>query len=121
MQILYDSKCDFCSAFILRIPSFDLRDNEVLLYDLRTKEARNILKKRNVNFVNLNTIYCITPEKVMNKSKAVFAIFSRARSNYKYLSFFGKLPVTFTDCIYDFVAKNRYSISKILKKLKIIE
>lgn len=120
MQILYDSKCDFCTAFISKLPLLKI-NTEVSVYDLRTREARSILKSRDVDFVNMNTIYCVTEDEVLNKSSAVFTIFSNARSGYRYFSFFKRLPVKLTDKMYDFIAKHRYSISKVLRSVKIIK
>jgi predicted DCC family thiol-disulfide oxidoreductase YuxK len=102
------------------IPSLKI-NGDISVYDLRTREARSILKNREVDFVNMNTIYCITQDEVLNKSRAVFAIFSNAKSGYRFFSFFRKLPVKLTDKVYDFVARHRYSISKGLRSFKIIK
>lgn len=83
------------------------------LYDLRSREARQLLRDRDITFVTMNTIYCIDGDVVAKKSTAIFRIFRTARRPYRYLSLLRMLPVKFTDYCYDFVAKHRYTISKI--------
>jgi predicted DCC family thiol-disulfide oxidoreductase YuxK len=99
------------------LPAIGCGDAE--LYDLRSREARQFLKERNVQFITMNTIYCIKGDKVSKKSTAVFNIFRHARSPYRYLSLLGILPVAFTDYFYDLVAKHRYTLSKLFFKKKL--
>jgi len=114
MIILYDSKCDFCVWFIRLVDKKIKKDIHVGKYDLRTVEARQFLRQKNINFINLNTIYLIENE-VYVKSRAVLKIIRKMQMPYSMLYSFGILPVKVTDALYDFVARNRYRISRLFR------
>ena len=118
MTILYDSKCDFCLSFIALYEKYRRHSVTYAKFDLRTKEARALLKSRQINFVNLNTIYLVD-EKVSIKSTAVLKILWKTKWPVRLLYVLHILPVRFTDAVYEFVAKNRYRLSKMIVKYKI--
>jgi predicted DCC family thiol-disulfide oxidoreductase YuxK len=113
MTILYDSQCDFCCWFLDFFEKKKRKSICFLKYDLRTTEARSLLRDVNVKFVNLNTIYLID-DHVLMKSKAVLEILKRTRFPFNAFYFFNILPKKMTDKIYEFVARNRYKIGKLL-------
>lgn len=112
MTILYDSKCDFCLWFIRFIEAKRQKSVQIDKYDLRTIEARQLLKSHGVNFINLNTIYFVDQE-VLVKSKAILRIVRKTSFPYSLLYFFNLLPRKMTDVMYDYVARNRYKLSKL--------
>jgi predicted DCC family thiol-disulfide oxidoreductase YuxK len=112
LLILYDSQCNFCRAFISKLSLLDVNSGNFNATDLRSAEARKILKDHGVDFVSLNTIYCVFNGQVNVKSRAIFLILSFARKPWCYLSYFEKLPRFLTDCVYTRVARSRYLISR---------
>lgn len=114
MIIIYDGQCLFCTKTVSYLKK-ETRKNITPpeLYNSREKAARQLLHKFDVPFVNYNTIYCINMGKVFIKSRAVFAILQITRFPIRLLTFFKVFPISFTDKVYDFIAKNRYRISKV--------
>ena len=111
MIVIYDSKCGFCTAFTSFVNRNTRKGKDLELLDLRSAEGRAALKAKQVHFVTLNTIYCIDGS-VYKKSAAIFRILRRLKLPFALLFAFSILPVSFTDKVYDFVAKRRYWISE---------
>jgi predicted DCC family thiol-disulfide oxidoreductase YuxK len=78
---------------------------------LSDPRAKLELKKYGVQFINKNTIYYLAREKVFTKSHAIFQIALQETYPFKILSLGRFLPKSFTDRIYDWVAKNRYRLN----------
>ena len=112
MTILYDSQCDFCNCFIHFFEKRKKKSVSFSKYDLRSRDARALLRQKNINFVNLNTIYLIEDD-VLNKSKAVIKILSNTTFPYNTLYIFKGVPQKGTDTAYEVIAKKRYVISKL--------
>ena len=104
MTILYDEKCKFCTSFT----KWALKKNKnFILFPIRSKEAKNLLKTKGITFINLQTIYYID-NFVFLKSKAIFKILAKTNSLYKILCVFSFLPIKFTDFFYTIFAKYRH-------------
>lgn len=120
MIILYDSKCAFCNAVIhffeRKIAPGKLEGK----HDLRTVEARQLLKEQQVSFIKLNTIYVIDKQ-VYLKSAAIFRIIRRLVFPFRLLYVFSVFPVSFSNKIYDFIAAHRYRIMGKLSSKAIVQ
>lgn len=105
--ILYDSKCNFCNAVIRFVDRNDKRKffHTISLYN---PKAREILKKRGLQFIDLNTVYLADNSGIYKKSKAVFKILKQLGFPVNTLAVFGVLPSSITDYFYNIIAKNRY-------------
>ncbi|WP_073179562.1 thiol-disulfide oxidoreductase DCC family protein [Cruoricaptor ignavus] len=108
MNIIYDDKCGFCTKF----SEWCVRsNNKFITLPVRSKEARQILRARGIQFIDLQTIYFVNGGRVFNRSQAVFNIFKNFKFPYYFISFGLLLPISITDYLYKIVAKNRYIIS----------
>jgi predicted DCC family thiol-disulfide oxidoreductase YuxK len=116
MIVLYDSHCGFCVSFVRFFEGRIKDDQDYKKHDLRTREARAVLREKEVAIVNLNTIYLVD-NGVHMKSRAVFRILRHARFPYNLAFGLSMLPAPLTDIGYDFIARNRYKISRFFPKL----
>ncbi len=108
--ILYDGKCKFCTAaaqFALAHSS----STTLEIIAVQESSARVLLRTRAIQFVDLNTIYFVTPTAVLVKSNAIFAICAQLKAPYKWLRMLVILPTWLTDRVYDFIARNRYRLN----------
>lgn len=103
--IIYDAECKFCTRFSKWSQS-KVKSLEIL--SVRSKDAKKILRDKEIKFINLQTIYFINDKNVYVRSKAIFEIFHNFSSVWKLVSFFSILPLTFTDFWYKIFAKYRY-------------
>ncbi|MFN8671185.1 MAG: DUF393 domain-containing protein [Candidatus Sericytochromatia bacterium] len=107
--LLFDGECNFCNSSV----NFIIDNNpnkDILFSSLQSNFGQNILEKYNLPKQNFNTLVFIEKEVCYIKSRAVFKIAKYLNKKYKYLSYFGVLPVFFTDIFYDIIAKNRYKL-----------
>ena len=105
--IVYDGQCKFCTA-AAQFALAHAASTTLAVIAVQATEARELLRTRGIQFINLNTIYFITPSAVLVKSTAVFAICTQLKAPYKWLSSCAVLPTWLTDGVYNFIAKNRY-------------
>lgn len=107
MIIVYDEKCQFCIKF----SEWCVKHNEKFsTIPIRSKEARQILRAKGIQFIDLQTIHFVDEKEVFNKSRAVFQIFKKLNFPYYFISFGRFLPKTITDYFYKAFAKYRYAI-----------
>jgi predicted DCC family thiol-disulfide oxidoreductase YuxK len=105
--ILYDGVCNFCNAVVNFVIKHD-REKLFLFSPIQSREARMLLRSNNEPFAGLKTVYVVHGGKVFKRSQAAFEIFRLLGYPWKAVSAFGVLPVSFTDMLYKFVARNRY-------------
>lgn len=110
--IIYDSKCSFCiesvNFFMLK-----MRSNNISAIPLQSKEARQLLKQRKEQFIDLQTIYFIDNSTLLKRSKAILRICKYLKFPLNILSVLSVLPSKLTDFVYNLVSKNRYKISRL--------
>lgn len=102
--ILYDEKCRFCTRFAHWATE---KNSSLAIVPIRSKEAKQLLKKRGAHFIDLQTVYFIKEEKVNTRSLAIFNIAYHLPFPYRLLSVFKFLPRSFTDYCYKIFAKYR--------------
>jgi predicted DCC family thiol-disulfide oxidoreductase YuxK len=104
--IIYDSNCRFCMAVREFLEKKSKRKFDFL--PVQSPEARIMLRKKGISFIDLQTIFFVDHTSIKTRSKAVFKIFSLLPFPYSLISGFGILPVAFTDYFYKLIAKNRH-------------
>lgn len=109
--ILYDGTCGICNQMILWIVRRDTRN--VFTYISNSSQA-------GVEYIELfqlqpyisETIVFISNERFYIKSNAVLRILNVLYNTKLFLNIFQYVPLKIRDFLYDFIAKNRYLISK---------
>jgi predicted DCC family thiol-disulfide oxidoreductase YuxK len=104
MIIIFDNNCKFCTSFANWAKN---KNSKFQTQPVRSKEARQLLKEKGIQFINLQTVYYIQ-EDVYTKSKAVLKILNESKTIYKYLYVFRIFPKRITDWLYDIFAKHRH-------------
>lgn len=104
MTILYDDQCKFCTK--ISVWAVGQNPNFTAL-GVRTTDAKELLKSHGIQYIDLQTVYFVS-DKVSVRSAAAFNILRHTQAPWRWLSIFRFLPITFTDTIYKWVAKNRY-------------
>ncbi len=79
---------------------------------MQDKEARAFLRNFGVTFIDLNTIYFVDSKRVYVRSSAIFNICKISKFPIKTIYIFSFLPISLTDSVYKWVAKNRYRLLK---------
>ena len=107
--VFYDGECGFCSNSVQFILSYE-RDNSLLFCPLQSNFARDLLASQNIQ-INLDTMYVYSKGKVFSRSLAIKTVCKHFKSPYSWLSVLISITPRFlADSVYNFVAKNRYSL-----------
>jgi predicted DCC family thiol-disulfide oxidoreductase YuxK len=106
--VMFDGVCNLCNGLIIFLIPRDPKGVFVFT-PLQSEPAKKILKENTILDPNqLESVVVIVNGRVYQKSKAVIQIFRRLSFPWKILVAGDLLPQSITDCIYDFVGKNRY-------------
>lgn len=106
--ILFDGVCNFCNATVNFIIRHD-PDKTFLFSPIQAREARALLREKNIAFINLKTVYLVDNNEVYQRSEAVFKMFQKLPYPWKLLSLLRIFPLFITDFFYKTIAKYRYS------------
>jgi len=119
--VFYDGKCGFCSKTVQFILRHD-RTSELKFCVLNSNFADRFFAKYSVVKPNLDSVLFYTKGQLFWKSKAVFLIIKHLKWYLQFVRAFAILPTSWTDFIYDIVAKRRkkmpFSCSLIDEKYK---
>ena len=107
MVIIFDGVCNLCNGAVNFIIDRD-KKNIFKFASLQSAFGQNLLKEKNMNSTDFNTIVLLKNNKIYTKSTAIFEIFKELGFPYSMLSIFNIFPLFLTNKAYDFVAKNRY-------------
>lgn len=103
--VFFDANCLLCSRFVKILLKFD---KQKLHYSgFESEIARQVLPEELRD--NPQTIVFYQHEALLFKSKAIFKIISNLRLPWPILGVFRILPSSFTDLIYNWVARHRLS------------
>lgn len=106
--ILFDGVCNLCNAVVQIIVKKDKHD-VFRFVALQSELGIKILKHIGVTTSNIDSIILYEPGNAYYyKAEAVLKIASALGGLYTLVSIFSFLPKSFSNVIYDFIAKNRY-------------
>lgn len=105
--ILFDGVCNFCNYWVNFILDRDSK-NQFKFAALQSEKGRELLDKFKLPKDDFDSFILISQNKVSIKSTAVFEITKQLNGWPKLFLPFRFLPRSFTDFVYDLVAKNRY-------------
>jgi predicted DCC family thiol-disulfide oxidoreductase YuxK len=103
--MIYDADCNLCNGlagFVKR------HNNNIRLLSMQSGNAKEILKKNNMSYSNLNTVLFIKNGEVFTKSGAVLNIIKMFNGLWKILYAFIIVPKYLRNKSYDYVAYRRY-------------
>lgn len=106
--LVFDNDCLLCNSAVKFIFA-NAKKSEFYFTHFNSNYFQNVLYKK-YNFKNVDSIILINNGNVLYKSEAVFTIAQTLRFPLKFFSYFRYFPKFITDAVYDFIAKNRYSI-----------
>ena len=102
-MLIYDSDCVLCSRVVKFVLKYE-KEQQLVFTDFQSATASGL----GVESDTPDTLLLYDNSQVLKKSRAAFAIASYLKSPWRWISYFGILPVMLTDGVYDFVAKRRY-------------
>ncbi len=104
--VLFDGQCSLCSYFVTLILKYEI-ETKLYFSSLDSDYVKYVLSDLNYNLKGLNTVVFINNDEVYLKSLAVFKIVTYLRFPLSIVQYFRFLPLTFSNFIYDLVAKYR--------------
>jgi predicted DCC family thiol-disulfide oxidoreductase YuxK len=107
--ILFDGVCNFCNYWVNFIIDRDKQDI-FKFAALQSEKGRGLLNKFNLSKDDFDSFILISEDKIFKKSSAAFEIAKHLNGWPKLVAQLRFLPRTFTNVIYDLIAKNRYKI-----------
>ncbi|MDA7510879.1 DCC1-like thiol-disulfide oxidoreductase family protein [Verrucomicrobia bacterium] len=110
----YDAECGICDATI----SFFLNHSEphrLHFAPLQSEYAKAILAGNGIVDPDIKAAYFCDQGAVVSKSSAILGGLSCCWSPYRWMTVFRVIPPFIRDFGYDFVARNRYRISRLSK------
>lgn len=115
--LFYDGDCGFCSSAVQFI--LDHENSESFMFtplqgELAAKELPGELVK------DLNTVVVKHQNVIYTKSQAIFFVGCYLKKPYRFVHFGKYLPKTLSNGMYDIIARNRYSLSKVSKTCRIL-
>lgn len=106
--VLFDGVCNLCNTSIQWIIENDKKD-VFRFVALQSDLGQEIIKYIGIDIKTTDSIVLYQPGiAYYYKSEAVFEISKELGGLFYFVSLFSILPDSFTNSIYDFVAKNRY-------------
>ncbi len=105
--ILFDGPCGLCNRAIKLIRRYDTRKVFSFL-PLQSKKAQSLLDTYGT--IREDSLILIDQERIYSKSTAVFKIAGELDGLWRFLYVFRFLPTSFSDFLYDLIAKFRYRI-----------
>lgn len=106
--IVFDNDCLLCNSAVKFIFANE-KKSEFYFTHFNSDYFQNVLQKQ-YNFDEVDSIVLIDSGKVFYKSEAAFRIAGTLRFPIKAASYSKYFPKFISDTIYDFIARNRYSI-----------
>lgn len=106
--VLFDGVCNLCNATVLFLIKHDPTQN-LHFVSLQSNIGKNFLKQHSIPD-NLNSVLFIKEGAVFKKSDAIIEIVKCLSGWPRIFGYLSVLPRGFRNLLYDFIAKNRYTI-----------
>jgi len=107
--ILFDGVCNLCNGAVQFIIKRD-RNEKFLFASLQSGFGKDQLKKSGLDPLSLQSILVIEGDSVFQRSDAALKIASRLDGIWSYFVVLILVPKMIRDGVYNFIARNRYSI-----------
>jgi predicted DCC family thiol-disulfide oxidoreductase YuxK len=106
--ILFDGVCNLCNTAVQFVIKHDKKDL-FRFVALQSDLAQSIIKHTGIDDKNMDSIILYEPGVAYYvKSEAALEIARNLSGGVSLLTVFKVLPTTFSNSIYDYIAKNRY-------------
>jgi predicted DCC family thiol-disulfide oxidoreductase YuxK len=106
--ILFDGFCNLCNSSVQFLIKKDSKDI-FRFVSLQSELGKELLSRLPIAIQNTDSIILFESEAVFYfKSQAIFQIIKSLGGIFKFLLIFKLLPTSFTNTIYDYIARNRY-------------
>lgn len=107
--ILFDGVCNLCNGVVNLLIRIDSKD-KLRFASLQSTAGQRILKNFKLSDRELDTIYYLRGDILLQKSTAVLNILKDLGGGYKVLYIFIVIPPFIRDFLYRIVAKYRYKL-----------
>lgn len=112
--VLYDGVCGLCNGLNQFLLKRDPNDH-FRFASLQSEFAASLLKRYDVNAVDLNTVYVVADygqpgERLLARSDAILHILGRLGGFWGLFRVGGALPKSLRDALYNVMARNRYRV-----------
>lgn len=105
--VLFDGVCNLCNATVQLLIGLD-RHNRLKFTSLQSDFGQKILKKTDLDPVDLSTFLYLKNGKVFSRSDAAIQVFSDLGSWWKPVKLFLIFPGFLRNGVYNFISRNRY-------------
>lgn len=106
--ILFDGVCNLCDAAVQFIIKYDKKD-DFRFVPLQSNLGQEIIKHIGIDTQKTDSIILYQPQiAYYYKSEAALEIAKHLGGIFYFASLFSILPTSFSNYIYDYIAKNRY-------------
>jgi len=106
--ILFDGVCNLCNSSVQYVIKHDKKD-EFRFSALQSKIGQQLVKERGIDTSSIDSIILIEPGiAYYTKSEAALKIAQSFGGVWNIAWLFAQLPASFSNSIYDYVARNRY-------------
>jgi predicted DCC family thiol-disulfide oxidoreductase YuxK len=105
--LLFDGVCNLCSGAVQFILNND-REGKIKMASLQSNFGQNFLLENQLPTKEYQSLIFIENNQYFTQSEAFFKLIQYL-PNYKWLTIFNFLPVTFSNFFYRLIAKNRYA------------
>lgn len=107
--LLFDGVCNLCSNTVKFIIKRDPKA-KFKFASMQSQSGQLLLTQLGLPLDNFNTLVYISDSRFYLKSTAVLKVLRELKGGWKFLYFLNILPRFFSDMVYNFIAKKRYSI-----------
>jgi predicted DCC family thiol-disulfide oxidoreductase YuxK len=106
--ILFDGICNLCDASVQFIIKHDTKD-VFRFVPLQSDLGQKIIKHIGIDILKIDSIILYEPGiAYYYKAEAAFKIAKELNGLYSFISLFSILPISISNIVYDYIAKNRY-------------
>lgn len=105
--VLFDGVCNLCNATVQLLIGLD-RHNRLKFTSLQSDFGQKILKKTDLDPIDLSTFLYLKDGKIFSRSDAAIQVFSDLGSWWKPVKLFLIFPGFLRNGVYDLISRNRY-------------